>query len=692
MIARHRLFAATVLLLIAATPIHGQTEFDPVREHNLKLLGAQLEAKHMDAARDSLRTYLQRYPGDATMRYNLACLVALEGDVDAAKETLWRALEDGYRDLSHLSEDPDLAILHKEPELVQHLATLQADLIELMQSRAISLTEGMWSEPQPLTPDPSLPVRVSSGGGLRVKYDIDDLVFSLQPADDSARQVLITVAWPQNFAMFETPHWSEFSAEIREGAPVRLRSRDGQFLDDIAAIADRWQEPVSFVTRDNDSWQITIPWSSLAPNRPPVELLVGLNVTVRHTDQVPPGRSAWIRDVFAGSQARDRRTYVPVSLDPGEDPALGIAGRFDRYVVVGDTVSAELGIQGTSEGELEIDVVATSDGETWRATQTAYADPDLSFATVVADLSGLPHGWFDLAVTVRNGPGRPFSWQDRGYRLSPDWFVERNEQLHQLPANEQSIVQYPLFSVLRGQQQVTTRSDPSPIAAMADLTDEFLARWERTGTVLPSEASICDGAFLLNADALHPCSMVLPDAASRQDAEVVVVLTDAPAYGQAVATRLHERRTSDDERIYILVSAPAMSASPGFGPGVVMRAHDWLTKLFAPASVRVVAHGSAAESALRSANRNPAAWSALMLLVADDFEPWALSSPARVAQMMAMTLGEIPIILELPPAPTSRARAFTEALGRSLPGLELKTATDHVLTPDDLADRITTWR
>jgi len=276
--------------------------------------------------------------------------------------------------------------------------------------------------------------------------------------------------------------------------------------------------------------------------------------------------------------------------------------------------------------------------------------------------------------------------------VSPDWFVERREQLDQLPTNEQTIVQYPLFRVLRGQQQATSRSDPSPIGAMADLTDEFLARWESTGTVLPAEASICDGAFLLNADALHPCSMVLPDAASRPDAEVVVVLTDAPAFGRAVATRLHERRTSDDGRIYILVSAPAMSASPGFGPGVAMRAHDWLTRLFAPSSVRVVAHGSAAESALRSANRSPAAWSSLMLLVANDFEPWALSSPARVAQMMAMTLGEIPIILELPPAPSSRARAFTDALGRSMPGLVLKAATDHELTADDLVDRITMWR
>jgi len=73
------------------------------------------------------RELARRLPGDATVRYNLACSLALNGEIDAAFEELDRALERGYRDSEHLAQDADLEALRGDPRFEALLARL-ADL------------------------------------------------------------------------------------------------------------------------------------------------------------------------------------------------------------------------------------------------------------------------------------------------------------------------------------------------------------------------------------------------------------------------------------------------------------------------------------------------------------------------------------------------------------------------------------
>ena len=70
------------------------------------------------------RELARRLPGDATVRYNLACSLALNGEIDAAFEELGRALERGYRDRGHLTQDGDLAALRADPRFEALLARL----------------------------------------------------------------------------------------------------------------------------------------------------------------------------------------------------------------------------------------------------------------------------------------------------------------------------------------------------------------------------------------------------------------------------------------------------------------------------------------------------------------------------------------------------------------------------------------
>jgi Flp pilus assembly protein TadD len=73
------------------------------------------------------RELAARLPGDPTVRYNLACSLALNGEIDAAFGELERALERGYRDGEHLAADEDLSALRADARfgtLLRRLAEL----------------------------------------------------------------------------------------------------------------------------------------------------------------------------------------------------------------------------------------------------------------------------------------------------------------------------------------------------------------------------------------------------------------------------------------------------------------------------------------------------------------------------------------------------------------------------------------
>jgi len=96
-------------------------------------IAALLELGHLYTRLGRLREGLdvdrelaRRLPGDATVRYNLACSLALNGEIDAAFEELEKAFERGYRDAEHLAQDEDLAALHPDARfeaLLRRLAT-----------------------------------------------------------------------------------------------------------------------------------------------------------------------------------------------------------------------------------------------------------------------------------------------------------------------------------------------------------------------------------------------------------------------------------------------------------------------------------------------------------------------------------------------------------------------------------------
>jgi len=72
------------------------------------------------------RRLVELAPGDPTVHYNLACSLALLGQVEPALDTLERAFELGYDDPTHLLEDEDLRGLRGSPRFRALLARLES--------------------------------------------------------------------------------------------------------------------------------------------------------------------------------------------------------------------------------------------------------------------------------------------------------------------------------------------------------------------------------------------------------------------------------------------------------------------------------------------------------------------------------------------------------------------------------------
>lgn len=60
------------------------------------------------------RQLVARHPDDAVFHYNLACSLALTGDLNGACGALLTAIDRGYRDFEHLMGDEDLRTLRDD--------------------------------------------------------------------------------------------------------------------------------------------------------------------------------------------------------------------------------------------------------------------------------------------------------------------------------------------------------------------------------------------------------------------------------------------------------------------------------------------------------------------------------------------------------------------------------------------------
>ncbi|MGK2855902.1 MAG: protein kinase domain-containing protein [Thermoanaerobaculia bacterium] len=80
------------------------------------LAGAYAEVGRIEDAMREATLAMALRPNEATVLYNLACVFCQLGRKEEAMKTLRRAWETGYKDPGWARQDPDLALLHGDPE------------------------------------------------------------------------------------------------------------------------------------------------------------------------------------------------------------------------------------------------------------------------------------------------------------------------------------------------------------------------------------------------------------------------------------------------------------------------------------------------------------------------------------------------------------------------------------------------
>jgi len=80
------------------------------------LASSYAEVGRTDDANREANLAMALRPNEATVLYNLACVFCQLSKKDEALKTLRRAWETGYKDPGWARQDPDLALLHGDPE------------------------------------------------------------------------------------------------------------------------------------------------------------------------------------------------------------------------------------------------------------------------------------------------------------------------------------------------------------------------------------------------------------------------------------------------------------------------------------------------------------------------------------------------------------------------------------------------
>jgi hypothetical protein len=687
-----------LLLFLTCGQTIAQTEYETLRHRAMSRLGTRIKAGELEAARRDLADHVARFPGDAVMQYNLACLVATAGDADSALTLLQAAIEAGYRDFHQMRTSPYLALLASDPRLHAMLEQAQTDLLERMLGTAFHLVEDAWSDPIALLPDPHGPLTDPGTGAVRFRFDHERLTAAIELPQGAGDEVIAVVALPQSLEEHETSRWFELRGSLSGPGLLDLTGRHGQKT--ALPGAARLEFPDG---KDNEHDRILhIPWAGLHPYRPPIELLLGLNIVIRQGNRShdlpaagPAQRWDLIGDPHAGSRLQTWRRFVPVDLDPGPAPAPLLAGRLDNYLVIGDVLSVELGLQGAAGGPARL---ALYSGTTSLATEPdtvlqATMEPDLAFFTAEYHLGHLPApGWFQVAADVTDAAGTTFVWQDRGFRLTPDWFIEQHARLDGVLPAERTIVQYQLMGTLRGQQAFNPHDDPAPLAASAQAAQELLDRAEALGTVLPREAGILEAGFPSGQDVLLSCMLVLPDQEGRLAGEVVLVIVPDREHLGALARELDRSRDAGDARLFLVTAMTHLPGQPESATPMIRAALDWIRELAEPEAVRLAGIAAGAEMALHAALDEPHLWQGLLLLGGTGFDPRVLAEPRAIIAEMKDGLGSLPVVLNLPETLEPRTEDLAGLIADHLPGIALERGPELAGGPALWAGRLLAMR
>ena len=556
--------AAVILALgalAAAVPPVARAQATAPSDDLDRQVAVAYQNRDFPAAERLLRRRIEAFPGDATARYNLACVLARQGRAAEAVAALEDSAAHGFEDAALLAADADLDPLRGDPRVAALLARLERRLDEAARAKSLTLREG---KPTPFTLDGPAGAPRAAGEltltneGLRLRVVVegppprdaargwrvgDGLVVNvLRPAPESAAQAAQSPA-PQGAAQAaQSPAPQEAAGAAQaHAAPEPAREsgaaaaptsgarcyswgfhlEGGRPRATLLAIDGHWrlQPHPSFAPRiasdaaaGRTVYEIRLPWPALGALRPLADRRLGLNVIL--VAPSPRGRTvaSLVPDPAFDSELVNVRRFAPTTLaldgSTGRVASVEIPTR-----VVGARIEARIHAAAPEAASAQLDV-AVLDGEGNRLAGRRRPVQLRPGAQVFEERLALPREAMDT-LTLRAVLEGALVWEETIFR--PD------ETL--LPRAEAALAAPPTDDLRRratvgglrlaaetadaARRALGPRDDPAPFAAALEAVRLALADLDRGPLTSPGLHTV---ALPSSRDgALRPFTVSLPE-------------------------------------------------------------------------------------------------------------------------------------------------------------------------------------
>ena len=662
------------------------------RSDLLSTFRERMRAADLDGAAATARRFLERFPDDGDMAYNLACVETRRGAVAEAWPALERALASPVADPRQAESDADLDPLRGDPRFARLLADARSRLCARAETARIVLRDGYPGGDLPLLPNdgsppdagwPVVTVRLeANGAGLTLRGRVQASHFRdrQQPWRNGDGFRVTIVAPPARGG-------SGFDGERSFGFGFGLQDRlgIGAFIE-----ADGVTTPLHVlelapkvrIAPDGRTafYTIQVPWAYLAPYAPPVDTLLGVNVSYLSVGNDRVRRvAALVSDPALGSEDSPRwRRYAPVTLRPSDRSLPRLTGAVTNAVVtdapLGIRLAAWLPRPLTATVRVEIlDAANRSVVASGGDAVTAPATAGLNVWQRTADLSPLPSGPFRVRAILAASGLDTLRWQTELLRLDPAWTTNARSAAAQAPPTEQPSLDYRLDAIAAELVAREPRTLPSRLTATLLETGKLLQRLKRTGTVLP-DSGVFLAAWRDAAGALRPCAVRIPPGFSRSRPHRLLLLATGrgPDAGRTALSIINRLRPLDD----LVVAAPERpDAGPAAPPVDAAAALRWIRALAPPRETCLAGVDEGAADALALSLTLPELCDRVLLVVGTGVEPWAGSTPPALAAALRARPNTLPYTVleagpdETPPATSPAPGPGQPAVARDIAGL-----------------------
>jgi len=667
----------------------------------LELLAQQIRADELNSARSTAFHYLQLFPGNGTMTYNLACLEARLGRPAAAWQALDEAFQLGYSDLWQVQHDPDLASLRGGEEFPAWVEQRQAELRERALAAGFILREEYWSEERTLRPNDG-----TSGGNLwpqvsvKFRYRAESLGLSARIRASrfldrpepwrNGDGLLVNVVIPLDDGSYQSRRHFTFGFGLVDQQPVgAVAGKDGEPISQRVLELD---PRISLLGSGEASYEIEIPWPSLAPYAPPVDSLLGVNVFYLSVGEDGIRRRvALVQDPHSESPRVPWRRFAPVTFGPSDRSRPVLRGRVNDRVVGAAPLEIELLAWATrtdpATWEVKIqDVSGRSvvSGGPVRLDQPVQVG--LNRLTRTADLAALPSGPFDLLAQLTLPDGSQLTWQLALLRLRENWRESVVGRLGAVPALEQPSIHYRLDAVAEALARRHPREDPSPIFTTLGETGLMVTRAEKTGSVLPETGSTMI-AYSDHEGMLRLCSLYLPAGFPPAGSPRYLVLMCDRRDSPAVLAGLLGQALADLPDLLVMVPHPR--GPHRFRQDFVLRdaaaAIGWARDRFGTGPVLLAGIGEGAADAIHLTFQQPRLFERALVLAGEGFIPWPGRSHDQMVRLFATRPNDIHYTLAAAPGNPGQ-KDQRAALVAALAETGFRIATEVPAGPGPAAD------